>query len=311
MGSKKAPAAPGSPVTGEQITGAYNNSESNTQTAANNNYPQQAYDFYAPALMSMNPQTMIDYSNQWASQAPQMFNYANQAMQEGFDPQNAVYDRTATRFKNQMRDSQGDRGVQMSPHGAGLENQGMSDFNIDWEGQQLQRQNMAANTASQLWGQGGQALTGSQQIPQNIAGIAGSVQQLGMNAYAPQMWGAQQFGNLFGQGTAAQQGAYQNKLGQHKSDQEASNATWGGIGKLAGQLGSAAIMASDRRVKENVLKIADDPRGWGIYVFDYLTELETPGMQVGYMADEVEKIRPDAVHLHPSGIKMIDYSLLA
>lgn len=307
-------------MTGDQITGAYNNAASNTQTAANNSYPQQAYDFFAPQLMSAtpggyNPQQTIDYGNQWSAQGPQMFNYANQVMQEGFDPQNAVYNRAATRQQNQMRAGQGARGLEMSPHGAGLENEGMANFNIDWEGNQLQRQALASQAASQLWGQGGQAIQGGQQmnagVPQNIVGYAGALQQLGMNAFAPQMWGAQQYGNLFGQGTAAQQGAYKNKLDAFNATEASKGAFAGGVGKLVGQLGSAAITASDRRVKENVIKIGTDPRGWGIYVFDYVPGAGEEGMQTGFMADEVEKIRPDAVLMHPSGIKMIDYSLLA
>ena len=250
MGSKKAPAAPGSPVNTGQIQDTWNQANTNTQAVANNQAPQQAYDFFAPQLMNAtpygyDPAQTVDYANQWSSQAPQMFQYANQAMNEGFDPQNEFYNRTAAQQQNQMRASQGARGVQMSPYGAGLENQGMSDFNLDWRMQQLQRQNTAANTASQLWNQGGQAIQGGQQlaqgVPQNIAGYAGALQQLGMNATSPQQWAAQQYGNMFGQGTAAQQGAYQGKLGQHNANQAASNAMWGGIGKLAGTATSMAM----------------------------------------------------------------------
>jgi hypothetical protein len=250
MGSKKAPAAPSSPVNTGQIQDSWNSANTNTQAVANNTQPQQAYDFYAPQLMSAtpygyNPQATVDYGNQWSAQAPQMFNYANQVMQEGFDPQNEYYDRSASRLQNQMRASQGARGVTMTPYGAGLENEGMSNFNIDWRNQELARQSQAANSASQLWNQGGQAIQGGQQlassVPQNIAGYAGALQQLGANATAPQQWAAQQYGNMFGQGTAAQQGAYQGQLGQYKANQESSNAMWNGIGKLAGTATSFAM----------------------------------------------------------------------
>lgn len=321
MGSKKAPAAPGSPVDTGQIQDTWNQADTNTQAVANNQAPQQAYDFFAPQLMNAtpygyDPAQAVNYANQWSAQGPQMFQYANQAMNEGFDPQNEFYNRTATQQQNQMRASQGARGTQMTPYGAGLENEGMSNFNLDWRMQQLQRQNTAANTASQLWNQGGQAIQGGQQlaqgVPQNIAGYAGALQQLGMNATSPQQWAAQQYGNMFGQGTAAQQGAYKGQLDQHNSNVSASNATWGGIGKLAGQIGSAAIMASDRRLKKDIVKLGDDPRGWGIYNFKYnLDSLEHLGECTGYMADEVELVRPDAVLTHPStGIKFIDYSRL-
>lgn len=251
MSSGKAPTAPSSPVNTGQIQGAWNSANDNAATASGNTRPQQAYDFFAPQLMSStpygyDPAQTVDYGNQWSAQGPQMFQYANQMMNEGFDPQNEFYDRAAGQQQNQMRASQGARGIQMSPYGAGLENHGMSDFNIDWRNQQLQRQATAAQGASQLWGQGGQAIQGGQQMaagaPQQVAGYAGQLQQLGMNANAPQMWGAQQYDNMFGQGTAAQQGAYQGQLGQYNANQAASNAMWGGIGKLAGTATSLAMM---------------------------------------------------------------------
>lgn len=203
----------------------------------------QAYNFYAPQLMSAtpygyDPSQMVNYANQWASQGPQMFDYANQVMATGFDPQDALYNRTQGRLQDQMRSSQGARGIQMSPIGAGLENEGMSNFNIDWENQQLQRQALASQAASQLFGQGGQAIQGGAQlaqgIPQNVATYANTLQQLGINAMSPQMWAGQQYGNLFGTGANAQAQNYQNQLNRFNANQQSSNSFWGGIGNLAG-----------------------------------------------------------------------------
>jgi len=100
----------------------------------------------------------------------------------------------------------------------------------------------------------------------------------------------------------------------------------GAMGGLYG-LGSAALggwaqagfpgvaaglaMLSDPRLKEDATRIGTDPRGWGVYVFRYVEGVDDPGWKVGYMADEVEQIRPDAVRLHPSGFKMVDYGLLS
>lgn len=318
MGSSKAPSAPKSPVGTQDLKQAWGSANENIAAGAGNTLPREAYDFYAPQLMSAtpygyDPAQSSEFANLWAQQGPQMFNYANQVMQTGFDPQNALYDRTAERVQNQMRSSQGARGIQMSPHGAGLENEGMANFNIDWENQQLQRQALASQAAAQLFGQGGQAIQGGvqlgQEVPRDIATYAGMLQQLGMGAYAPQMWGGQQYANMFGQGNQAQQGAYQGQLKAHELNENSSNSFWGGIGNLAGSLGSAAIMASDRRVKTNVKKIGNDPRGWGIYSFDYLGD---PGnTNIGYMADEVVLFRPDAVITDPSGLQLINYALLA
>lgn len=321
MGSQKAPAAPPSPVSGQQISGAWDAASSNIAGAAGNQYPQQVWDTYSPELMKTNPYgydatQMMDYANQWAAQGPQMFNYANQVMQTGFDPQDALYNKTRGNVQDQMRASQGARGVDMTPYGAGLENQGMSDFNINWENQQLQRQAMASQAAAGLFGQGGQAIQGGaqlgQQIPQNVATYAGALQQLGMGAYAPEMWAGQQYGNLFNSGTNAQQNAYQNQLKQYEVNSNNSNSTWGGLGKLAGSLGSAAIMASDRRLKKNIERVGTHKLGFGIYTFEYVDPKYAEfGRCKGYMADEVERVRPDAVFTDPvSGYQAINYSAL-
>jgi hypothetical protein len=70
---------------------------------------------------------------------------------------------------------------------------------------------------------------------------------------------------------------------------------------LGGALGSAFI--SDRRLKRDIRKVADDPRGFGWYAFRYLWS-DTP--QVGVMADEV----PHAAFTLPSGFMMVDYARL-
>lgn len=77
---------------------------------------------------------------------------------------------------------------------------------------------------------------------------------------------------------------------------------------------SAAIgMLSDRRTKTKIRKIGDDPRGWGVYLFEYaLDGLKKLGTQIGFMADEIEKKRPDAVITDPAtGLKLVNYDALA
>ncbi len=65
---------------------------------------------------------------------------AGAVMNTAFDPQKALYDRTAQQLQDQVRVGEAARGITMSPYGAGVENKAMSDFNIDWQNAQLARQ---------------------------------------------------------------------------------------------------------------------------------------------------------------------------
>ena len=79
-------------------------------------------------------------------------------------------------------------------------------------------------------------------------------------------------------------------------------------------MGMGMMNMSDARAKENVVKIGRDPRGFGIYLFDYRPEFKAAhgfGRQLGVMADEVETLVPDAVFMAPDGYRRVDYARLA
>jgi hypothetical protein len=79
-----------------------------------------------------------------------------------------------------------------------------------------------------------------------------------------------------------------------------------GIG-AAGALGGAGIKAaSDRRLKKNIKRIGTHVLGIGLYTWDYLWGQPFSGV----MADEVEQVMPEAIVMHPSGFKMVNYSML-
>lgn len=104
------------------------------------------------------------------------------------------------------------------------------------------------------------------------------------------------------QGGQAQDAAAMQRYGI-AANQAASNA--GGLFNLAGSLGSAAIMASDRRLKSNIVRLGTHPLGIGIYAYNIFGE-----RQLGVMADEVEQVKPEAVLTHSSGFKMVNYGAL-
>ena len=70
---------------------------------------------------------------------------------------------------------------------------------------------------------------------------------------------------------------------------------------------------SDRRAKENIVLVGTHSPGIGLYLFDYkLAHRQTwgYGRQFGVMADEVERVLPEAVCTDPDGYKMVDYDRL-
>ncbi len=76
-----------------------------------------------------------------------------------------------------------------------------------------------------------------------------------------------------------------------------------GIGQYAGLAASALMMMSDRRAKDDVKVIGKTFDGQPIYKFRYKGE---PQMQIGLMAQDVEKVHPDAVG-SVGGLKAVNY----
>ena len=120
--------------------------------------------------------------------------------------------------------------------------------------------------------------TGSQVAPLGFSGAQGA------NVAPPDLMGA-----------AGQQ--YQGQLDQYNAKAGASNQFW----NTAGTLGSAALMFSDRRLKSNIVRIGTHRLGIGVYRYTIFGR-----EQVGVMADEVQQVRPQAVH-ERDGWLMVDY----
>ena len=82
---------------------------------------------------------------------------------------------------------------------------------------------------------------------------------------------------------------------------------------LGGTLGAAKILGSDRSIKENIVEIGKLHNGLNLYKYNYKSEYRDTwghGQQVGVMADEVEKLIPEAVATHQDGYKVVNYAML-
>lgn len=102
------------------------------------------------------------------------------------------------------------------------------------------------------------------------------------------------------QGAMAQGADATNRYGQQMAGY---GAQMNAIGNIAG----AAAAMSDKTLKENIVKVGQSPSGFNIYEWNYLW---SPERFRGVIAQEVQKIKPQAVLSNIFGYLMVDYSKL-
>jgi hypothetical protein len=75
---------------------------------------------------------------------------------------------------------------------------------------------------------------------------------------------------------------------------------------VGGLLGGATLLSkfSDARLKTDVRRMGYADNGLPIYLYRYRG---SPVFELGFMAQDVEQVRPEAVSMHPSGFKMVNY----
>lgn len=82
-----------------------------------------------------------------------------------------------------------------------------------------------------------------------------------------------------------------------------------GILAKVGKVAQVAAMLSDRRLKTDIEKLAEEPDGLGVYRFRYLWE-EPGTVRKGVMADEVAELRPWALGPRIDDFATVRYDLL-
>ena len=84
-------------------------------------------------------------------------------------------------------------------------------------------------------------------------------------------------------------------------------ATLLGAGGTAAEGTAKLIAASDRRLKTDIERIGEREDGLGVYVYRYLW---SPVRFIGVMAQEVLKVKPEAVIYMPNGFMAVNYGAL-
>lgn len=125
-------------------------------------YLQQAFGSSmagAPGLQQM----MRQYGGDFAGEAGNLIGAGNtlrgagnQLWQTAQDPQNALYAKQLQQTQDQSRAASSMRGIGMGAQAAGLENDAVNNFGMNWENQQLARQAQGLQGMSSAYGQAGQ-----------------------------------------------------------------------------------------------------------------------------------------------------------
>lgn len=98
-----------------------------------------------------------------------------------------------------------------------------------------------------------------------------------------------------------------NALATQAAQANANRAAQSSSGMMGGlfSLGSAALMASDRRLKRDVRLLRRRRDGVGVYSFRYRSGGPA---QIGVMAQELRKVRPDLVVRRADGFLTVNYA---
>lgn len=200
--------------------------------------------------LSLGAQGVRDYASAMQPRALDILNM-------GFDPRSELYQRTQQQLQDQTRASLAARGMNPTGVGAGVENKAMSDFNIDWQNQQLARglsalggygtsmgqYGAAQGQAGQLDSAAIQSMIASGQIPYDVyrgraadlVNFTNATQTGQLQALQPMQNLAAMYGNYLGFSNQAAQTANQaQQYGQNRADQAGAGIT-GMLGPALGQ----------------------------------------------------------------------------
>lgn len=195
-----------------------------------------------------------------------------------------------------------------------LRNSGLSEGSEGWN-REFRNFNQARNDAliaadlraGDTVGQGIQQTAALRAMPLNEASVLLS----GGQVQTPQLNQSPQVGVAPTDAMGAYNQQYQGQLAAFNAQNQRASADMGGLFGLAGTLGSAALKygpglfaLSDARAKKDIVEIGKAHNGLPLYAFRYKGS-ETP--QIGLMAQDVERVRPDAVAMTESGLKAVDY----
>lgn len=104
---------------------------------------------------------------------------------------------------------------------------------------------------------------------------------------------------------------YQGQLAGYNADVAGNNSMMGGLFSLGAAIAPKMLFASsDRRLKRDIERLGEVLPGVGWYSFNYVWDDSGAVRRTGVMADELERVMPDAVLYDPEGYAVVDYGRL-
>jgi hypothetical protein len=222
-----------------------------------------------------------------ARRAQQSAREASVARGRGLD-QSALYGEMQARMAEEMgkREREMALGTQLLGQQAGLQQQRFGQLGG------------ALGAQRQLAGDIGMTILGR---PSSAVGLGGQMLGQAQTGAAGQM-GPQLFDPNVGINMAMQQQA--NEVAAASAQAQAQAGIMSGLAEGAG---TAAMMFSDSRLKRNIKRIGTHITGIGIYCYNYIWG---DTMHIGVMAQELQKVKPEAVIETESGYLAVDYNKL-
>ena len=239
-------------------------------------------------------------------QAKQSFDaqMANQGVMPGTQAYDNAY-RNFSQGQNDQRTSAitGGMNVGLAANNQAF-NQGITNMN-----QPINMVNSLENGSQVQNPQGVNSANMQQVAGPDLVGAANNTYNAQLQNYNAQNAASGNFMNgLLGLGAAAMSGGALSGLAG------AGGAAAGtGIGVGSFNPGLSSFIGSDQNIKENISKVGSLDNGINVYKFDYKPEYKDTwghGSHIGVMAQEVEKVIPEAVATHEDGYKLVNYAML-
>ena len=223
-------------------TGAISGTQ-NLPNYAQQNYPQFQSTVNNVTSGAYGAPAIQGAGNAAITSANSLVPYATQALNTGFDPQNANYNAQFQQNQQQAGANAAANGVAGTPYGAGVTNAADNSFNLAWQQQQLQNQQTGAGTAATLLGQQNAGATSGANlltsVPNNSLSALSALNTAGGQATGVDQQVIQDFLSYLSGGTGAANAAtsqYSAEANASLGQQGVNNQQLAGLGSLGGNL---------------------------------------------------------------------------